>query len=99
MNKQDKEIYGLLTELRNLGRAFNQMVGNLYPSIFADDMNKIMYKLGHKFHIEVKWIQPSLHYIEFKNLNKLIEKYEKKEKQHRKGNRANKTSENIMQQV
>lgn len=96
MNKQDKEIYGLLTELRGLGEAFNKMVGNLYPGICADDMNKIMYKLEHKFHIDVKWFQPSLHHIEFLNLDELVEKYEKKEKQHRKGNMANKATSGTM---
>ena len=92
MNKQDKEIYGLLTTLRGLGQAFNQMVGNLYPSICADDMNKIMYKLEHKFHINVKWFQPRLRHIEFLNLDELVEKYEKKEKRNRKGNRTNKAA-------
>ena len=75
MNKQDKEIYGLLTDLKKRGEVFNKMVGTIYPGICAEDMNKIMYKLEHKFHIDVKWRQPSLHHIEFINLDNLIEKY------------------------
>lgn len=78
MNKQDKEIYGLLTELKKRGEAFNKMIGDLYPGICADDMNKIMYKLEHKFHINVKWFQPRLRHIEFLNLDELIEKYGRK---------------------
>lgn len=74
MNKQDKEIYGWLTELRGLGETFNKMVGDLYPSICADEMNKLMYKLEHKHKIVVKWRQWGRH-IDFINLNELIEKY------------------------
>lgn len=96
MNKQDKEIYGLLTTLRGLGQAFNQMVGNLYPSICAREMNEIMYKLEHKHKIKVNWYQPSIDSVRFTNLKDLLEKYEKKEKRNRKGNRTNKAPKNIM---
>ena len=78
MNKQDKEIYGLLTELRGLGQAFNQMVGTLYPSVCADEMDKIMYKLEHKHKIKVNWYCPTKNSVRFRNLKDLLEKYDSK---------------------
>ena len=90
MNKQDKEIYGLLIKLKELGELFNQMVGDLYTGDIADQMNRIIY-LEHKHKIIIKWIQP-LRRISFLNLNELIEKYEKKERAFRKGNRKHKAT-------
>lgn len=96
MNKKDKEIYGLLTELKGLAQAFNQMIGNLYPGICAREMNEIMYKLEHKHKIKVNWYQPTIDSVRFTNLKDLLEKYENKEKRNRKGNRKDKAAAGTM---
>ena len=96
MNKQNKEIYGLLTKLRGLGQAYNQMVGNLYPGICAHEMEEIVYKLEHKHKIKVNWYLPTIGSVSFTNLKDLLEKYENKEKRNRKGNRKDKAAPRTM---
>lgn len=74
----DKEIYDLLTELKKLSEAFNQMGGHLYSTICADEMNGIIIKLRVKYQVNVYFSQYMVGRVKFINLDKLIKKYEKK---------------------
>jgi len=72
-----KEIYDLLIQLRDLAKAFNNMVGYLYSGICADEINELIDTLKTKYDVKVNYWQPSEGRVSFTNLQSLIEKYEK----------------------
>lgn len=74
-NIHNKTVLEKLVELKRLGEAFNQMVGGLYSSICADEINQIINDLKDHHSIEVTWWQPQNGRVVFKNINTLIEKY------------------------
>lgn len=77
VNKEHKtEIYDLLIKLRDLSKAFNNMVGYLYSGICADEINEIIDTLKTKYDVNVNYWQPYAGRVNFTNLQSLIEKYE-----------------------
>ena len=74
---KDMSLEEMLTELKKLSEAFNQMGGYLYSTICADEMNGIIIKLREKYQVDVNFSQYRPGRVQFINLDKLIEKYEK----------------------
>ena len=71
-----KEIYGLLIQLRELAKTFNDMTGYLYSGMCADEINEIIETLKTKYDVKVNYWQPSASRVSFTNLQSLIKKYE-----------------------
>ena len=70
-----KEIYDLLCGLKETSKVFNMMNGSLYSSIYADEMNDIIYKLQDRYSVHVDFYQPCDGRAVFLNLDKLIDEY------------------------
>lgn len=74
-----KQIYSLLTELKNQGEVFNQMGGALYSAIIADKMTEINRELYTKYGVKVDYWQPRDGRVAWINLDELINKYKVEE--------------------
>ena len=73
--EEKKSIYSLLTKLKSLGEAFNQMGGDLYSAIIADEMTGVNKMLYTKYGVNVEFVQPVPGRVKWINLDQLIEEY------------------------
>lgn len=76
-----KKIYELLNELKWKGEAFNQMGGELYSRILADEMTKINNELRYEYGVKVDYWQPRDGRVAWINLDQLIEDYKVEEEE------------------
>ena len=76
-----KKIYELLNELKWRGEAFNQMGGEFYSRILADEMTKINNELRYEYGVKVDYWQPRDGRVAWINLDQLIEYYKVEEEE------------------